>query len=413
MKAKKIPANETDRINVLKKYQILDTSEESSYNDLAKLASQICQTPISLVTLVDTDRQWFKAKVGLNVSETSREVSFCAHAINENELFVVEDAMEDERFLDNPLVTSDPNIRFYAGMPLVNPKGYRLGTLCVIDTNPRKLDEHQLFALKTLGKNVMGQMELDLQNRQLLNVIEKIDRQNDELSRLNVINTKLLSIISHDLRSPITTMSGFIDLIESEKLSQDEILKSASGIKNLLNASTDLLENLIQWGITYLDENTLKLQKINLHQLVERLNNGFDMIVGKKDNQLINNLDQGLEIMADSVRLRFILRNLIQNANKFTSEGSVTISNDFNDNHVIIRVTDTGQGIPPERIDSLFDWHKRSTTLGSSGERGSGLGLLLCKEFVESHGGTIKVSSVQDIGTNVTFTISNNLSATE
>jgi adenylate cyclase len=161
MQSAPLPSNEADRLKALNRYNILDTDAEGAFDDLTALASYICGTPIALVSLVDANRQWFKSKVGLGATETSREIAFCSHAIlNPNELLVIPNAMEDDRFASNPLVTSDPNIRFYAGAPLVTPEGFPIGTLCAIDTVPRHLTPEQLEALRTLGRQVISQMEL-------------------------------------------------------------------------------------------------------------------------------------------------------------------------------------------------------------------------------------------------------------
>lgn len=162
MKSAVFPDNEALRLSELKRYKILDTASEEIFDDIASIASHICGTPIALITLLDEKRQWFKAAVGLGVNETSREISFCGHAILGDILFEVPDALEDIRFHDNPLVTGPPNIRFYAGMPLMTPEGFALGTLCVIDQTPRILNNEQRSALQKLGRQVVSQIRYRL-----------------------------------------------------------------------------------------------------------------------------------------------------------------------------------------------------------------------------------------------------------
>ena len=155
-----LPENEAARLNALHEYSILNTPSEQAFDDFTLLASQICGTPMSLVTFVDETRQWFKAKAGVELAETPRDMAFCAHAILQNDVFVVPDAAQDTRFADNPLVTDTPTIRFYAGAPLLTASGHALGTLCVLDTRPRELAPFQIEALRALSRQVVAQLEL-------------------------------------------------------------------------------------------------------------------------------------------------------------------------------------------------------------------------------------------------------------
>jgi GAF domain-containing protein len=169
------------RVDALQKYAILDSEPEQAFDDLTLLASYVCKTPIALISLVDEDRQWFKAKIGISATETSRDIAFCSTAIQQTEVFVVPDTLQDERFRTNPLVVSEPNIRFYAGAPLINEDGYALGTLCVIDRQPRELVADQETALKALSRLVLMQMDF---RRNLLLLKEALsDRTREEHER--------------------------------------------------------------------------------------------------------------------------------------------------------------------------------------------------------------------------------------
>lgn len=177
MKKPETPANEDQRLAALQRYGILDTLPEQAFDDLTLLASHICDAPISLVSLVDAHRQWFKSRHGIDAEETEREIAFCAHAIHGDELFEVPNALEDERFHDNPLVTGEPKIRFYAGAPLITPNGHGLGTICVIDRKPKKLAPTQADMLMALSRQAVLLLESRLQ-------MEKIVEDSVENERL-------------------------------------------------------------------------------------------------------------------------------------------------------------------------------------------------------------------------------------
>lgn len=191
------PKNEKQRLKVLWEYAVLDTVPEEVFDDLTELAARICEAPIALITLVDENRQWFKSKVGVTLNETSRDISFCAHAINQPDLFIVPDATRDERFSQNPLVTTSPKVRFYAGAPLITPDGYALGSLCVIDTVPRELRPDQKQGLRILARHVVTQLELRRRSRELAAARKERARIQNQLKE---VQTELARAQAHLLR---------------------------------------------------------------------------------------------------------------------------------------------------------------------------------------------------------------------
>ncbi len=404
-----IPVNEKERLTKLKEYNILDTPEEESFDEIVKLASIICKVPMSTITLIDEKRQWFKAKVGLKYQETSREIAFCAHVINGDDLMIINDAAEDERFADNPLVTTDPDIRFYAGMPLITPDGNKLGTICVIDNVPRTLTEEQKFALQILAKNVITLLELRLKNSNLSDTLTTLYSQSNEIERINNINTRLLSILAHDLKNPLGVIQQVTDMYLAGQISSDDMNEIFTELKKNVKNALDMLNEVLQWGTAQVEGRATDFQEFNIYDLIEQKQESYYLLLKSKGNKLVNLCEKELNFKADLNMMRFILRNLIMNANKFTKDGTISVQTFDSDDFVEIVVSDTGVGMKPSQVSRLFQWETRQSLDGTSGEKGTGLGLLICNEFIHKQGGKIWVESSLGNGSKFHFTISKHL----
>jgi anti-sigma regulatory factor (Ser/Thr protein kinase) len=251
---------EAARLAALRSYRILDTDPERAFDDLALLASQICDAPMALITLVDADRQWFKARVGVSASGTPRSISFCAHAMRQHALFIIPDAREDRRFRDNPLVTGEPGIRFYAGASLTSPDGHPLGTLCVIDRVPRTLRGDQLEALDSLRRQVEAQLELRRNLIELHTALAARDRAEDaqarlvrdlrhaldEVNRLSALipycsTCRFNMVIPADPREVPPVTEGIAQMLREKQWTDDEVIAVELAV-------TEALTNAIRHG---------------------------------------------------------------------------------------------------------------------------------------------------------------------
>jgi signal transduction histidine kinase len=400
-----IPHDETIRLQQLQDYGILDTPEEEDFDEIVRLASKICHVPISLITLVDSDRQWFKAKTGLDISWTPRDVSFCGHAMLNGEIFIVPDATQDKRFADNPLVTGHPDIRFYAGVPLISPQGGRLGSLCLIDRVPHDLRPEHRELLIVLGRQVVRLLELRKKNRELKTVSSLETAQRKELERVAEMQKRIIAILAHDIRSPLSSLKSMLQLIPESQgpLSpQGSLVEMAGG---QLNATLGLLDNIVEWGQLELRGEDLEYREFMLHETVRQLFLEQEGQASLKGLALKNRIAEDLRLVSDDNRVRFILRNLLTNAIKFTKSGYISIDAVLKGNTVIISVEDTGIGMPAAILDQLFHGRKRIARKGTRNESGSGLGLSLVKEFIDKMNGGITAESEPGKGSSIAFTL--------
>jgi len=404
---------------VLHNLNVLDTAPEPDYDALVRLASDICQTPIALISLVDSERQWFKAVVGLGCVETSRDSSFCAHAImKRDELFVVADTWADPRFANNPLVLGDPYIRFYAGTPLVTKEGWALGTLCVIDRKPRMLSDCQLQSLLSLRRHVVNALELrrvvSIQQH-MIQELEKAHRALDEARRIAEEATQkqaeFLATMSHEIRTPMNAVIGMTALLKNTQLTTEQ-----SDCVETIQTSGDHLLCVIN---DILDYSKIEAGKLEIERVPFCLNECMLgcirlLSVRAAEKQLTLSYeikpDTAKVIIGDSTRLKQILVNLLSNGVKFTSRGGVrmqvsgeALSDDLYE--LSFSVQDTGIGIPPDRLGRLFQRFSQVDTSTTRQYGGTGLGLVISQRLAELHGGRMWVESSPGKGSNFCFTI--------
>jgi len=412
-----IPENEVERLEALHRYQILDSGSDPAFDDLVALASYICGTPIALLSLIDSSRQWLKAKIGLDVNETPRDISFCAHTILGDDLFVVEDAVADSRFADNPLVTSDPNIRFYAGAKLITSDGFALGSLCVIDRVPRKLASAQEDALRALSRQVVAQLE---NRRNILQLAETIAerKQNEELKAAKQAaeaasraKSEFLANISHELRTPMNGIIGMTELVLDSELNSEQ-RESLDIVKSSADSLLSLINDILDFAEIESAKREFRASEFPAGDVLNSVIQANTRRAREKGLRLISHMRSEVPdlIAGDSEGLRQIIGHLVGNAVKFTERGEVTIELDVEmrtRNGVLLHcsIADTGIGIPVESQRVIFDVFAQAD--GSSTRRygGTGLGLTIASRLVEKMGGRIWVNSEPGTGSKFHFTV--------
>jgi len=392
MLSARIPDNESERQANLDLYEILDTFPEEAFDAITSIAAHICGTPIALISLIDKDRQWFKSHHGLDVSETPRDFAFCAHAILEpDQLFVVEDAKLDNRFFDNPLTTGDPHVIFYAGAPLLSREGFPLGTLCVIDNKPHTLNSDQRKALSDLSNQVIAQMEL---RRNL----KELKSKNEELSRY-------AHLVSHDLRSPMQSIYQLSKMIAKESQGQlnEKAEKALVQLQKKAFQSQELVDGILKHSLA--GEQAYTPEKIQLPQFINEL---VEFCSPPSDFQIVTEVSVQ-EIVSDSIILRQILQNLISNAIKYNDkvQGLVRIVVSATESDLTIEVIDNGPGIPEKYHERIFGMFQTLSHVDRFGNKGTGIGLHTVKNLVFLMSGSISIESKIGEGSSFKITLKN------
>jgi signal transduction histidine kinase len=376
-----IPAASTAeaiRLDALRGYDILDTPRERAFDDITRLAALICDAPIALVSLVDRERQWFKSKIGLGVSETPIGSSICAHAIRQHDVFVVPDTLLDERFRNNPLVTDEPHIRFYAGASLRTADGVPLGTVCVLDRKPRTLQPEQIEALQALARQTMAQIEL----RRLLT----------QAQESNHYRRQLMAIAGHDLKTPLRTAAYAIRKVQRE-LSAEQAAP--------LNVATEALARIDREFSELASLAGTEGAMTAPDQLRFDLGSVLETVLGHWQKQAqakglrLRSVPTHLRVVSHPALLTTLLGNLLGNAVKYTESGSVLMGCRRRHDHVVVEIIDTGMGMEPAQTGEMFSaFHQADPR-----SEGMGLGLWIVRSTAESLGHTLRVQSTPGRGT--------------
>lgn len=373
-----IPNNDTERISKLRAYDILDTPEEDTFNKIAILAAQIFNTPIAQVTFVDEERVFFKTNISpLQASEIDRKDSFCSIAILNNDVTLFKNTLEVPELIDNPFVLMQNGVRFYAGAPLKTPEGLRLGTVCVLDVEPKEVTEQQLKMLETLSAIAMDELELRLATRKAMRT-----------------QTDMMNRIVHDLKNPNTTISLSAELIKKKADDPKIVADFADRIKRSANSVLTSLNNLLDLSQSENASFRLNAQEIDVLSLLETTKRNFELIAAQKQQEIIISCNCSPVLLADPIRLQDAFENLLSNALKYAYPNTdVFINLSSIDNELIVEFKDQGQGLLAEDMDKLFIKFSKLSALPTGKEHSNGLGLSIVKMLIELHHGKVWAES--------------------
>ena len=393
----KLPENESERQKAVNKYKNLHSLSNESYDNITSLVASICNMPISLISIIDEDKNYFKSTFGLETEENLRSLSFCGHAINDSEaITIVNDSRIDERFCNNPFVLNGSAI-FYAGVPLTTKDGYKIGTLCLFDDKPRQLDDNQKNALKILAEQVMILFEKEYQNT-ILNVLQ------EQLKTTNENLEKFAGVVSHDLKSPLANIISLTNLIEEEN--EGFLNDDSKMYLSYLKSASYSLRNYIDGILNFYKSDSLLVcnkQEFKLDDLLTEVKN----ILPISSNVSIESNFENVVITTNKAALQQVFLNLISNALRYNSKENSLVKIIFSqdDKHLKFTVSDNGNGIESKNFKKIFDLFEVVDDVNFDKEKGSGIGLATVKKVVESLGGTISVNSIVGQGSDFSFSL--------
>ena len=389
-----LPADETDRLTALYGLDVLDSAPERDFDDIVALAASVCGVPVSMVSLIDMDRQWVKARVGTDLTETGRDVSLCAHAILGKDLMVVPDTHGDARFAGNPAVAREGGIRFYAGAPLITTDGFALGTLCVVDTRPRRLDAEQAQALRALARQVTSQLELRRYAVALADTtarLQELERRKDDLTAL----------VGGELKAPLRLMDAYLDGLGRTGHHDREMADlvgraSAAHVRGM----RDLLDHLLRMADAGAGHDSMHMRQIDLNRLTQRAVEAVRPIAATKRIGILNQAGgPSLPIVADPVRLEQVLMHLLFAAVKYTPQGGrVRVGTEIESGPAVrLDDMDMPDGIRPDLFPHLY----YGTMAHPSAVSGPDRGLAVAKRILDAHHATVALSDRPGDGTSL------------
>lgn len=377
----------------------MDTPPEPAFDELTELAARLCDTPISLISLVDESRQWFKSKVGMVTCQTPRDQAFCGYVVLENGPLIVTNAAVDQRFYDNALVTGPPGIRFYAGIPLRSAEGYALGALCVIDLHPRSLTERQLADLIALAR----QAETQLQYRACTRALSTA---RDAMASASSAKSMFVATMSHEIRTPLTAITGFMDLLLDEN-SPEVRAEYAATVRTNSNLLMNIVNDALDIAKIENGKLTIESAQCQTSQLLVDMERLFTPQVQAKGIGLRIVAETTIPDMfrSDPLRVRQVLVNLLSNAIKFTLQGEVVLATSWKNGVLAFEVRDSGIGMTSEQQSSLFVPFAQASDDTWRKFGGTGLGLTISKSLADLLGGSLNVRSSPGKGTIFRFEV--------